>query len=355
MRNFAIFRLFLALAAVLILPAGVSAAQGGFRCEELALDVTLSPADTTPYSVFGVLCSRGSLEGKTVQVTIHGSTYSHLYWDWAFQPEVYSYVRRATAAGYAVLNIDRIGVGQSDHPPAGEISIGTDAYVVHQIVQQLRNGELVVPSFGRVRAERVALVGHSLGSVIAIQEAATYGDVDGVLLTGVSHTLTPALGDILGSLYPANLDPRFADRNLPDGYLTSLPGSRALFYHLPTVDPVVLAIDEQTKETVTPLELDTAIPALFESVGVHVPALVIVGDYDQAFCTAPSCSASGSLAAEASFFPADACVETAIVPDSGHDLNLQLNAQEAYDAMLSWLDRRVGSDPSVPPADPCQP
>ena len=344
----------LLLALAVLVPSGARADQGGFRCEELTFDVTLSPSDATVYSVFGVLCSRGSIEHKTIQIALHGATYSHLYWDWPYQPETYSYVRRATAAGYAVLNLDRIGIGQSDHPPAADVTIGANAHVVHQIVQELRGGDRVVPSFGRIRAERVALVGHSLGSVISIQEAATYGDVDGVVLTGVSHTVTPALGEVLASLYPANLDPLFAGRNIPDGYLTSLPGSRGVFYHLPAVDPLVLAIDEQTKETVTVAELDTAFPALALSTGIHVPVLVIVGDFDAAFCAAPSCSASGSLDDEVNFFPADACVETAFVAGAGHDLNLQFQAQQTYDVVLDWIDRRVGSDSNAAPAQPCE-
>ncbi|HSG40212.1 MAG TPA: alpha/beta hydrolase, partial [Thermoanaerobaculia bacterium] len=107
-----------ALAIAVLVPSSASAIAGGFRCEELSLPVTLSPSDATVYNVFGVLCSRGAIENKTFQITLHGITYSHLYWDFPFQPETYSYVRRATAAGYAVLNLDRIGIGQSDHPPA---------------------------------------------------------------------------------------------------------------------------------------------------------------------------------------------------------------------------------------------
>jgi pimeloyl-ACP methyl ester carboxylesterase len=343
-----------ALAIAVIVPSSAAAAQGGLRCEELSFPVTLSPSDSTIYNVFGVLCSRGSLEHKTVQITLHGATYSHLYWDWPVQPETYSYMRRATAAGYAVLNVDRIGIGQSDHPPAEAVTIEANAYVVHQLVQALRSGDLVVHSFGRIRAERVSLVGHSLGSVISIQEAATYGDVDGVVLTGVSHTVTPALNEVLSSLYPASLDPRFASSRLPDGYLTSIPGLRTVFYYLPTADPLVIAIDEETKETVTTAELATAVPALGLSGGIHVPVLVVVGDYDLAFCDAPSCSASGSLASEPSFYPADACVETAIIPNVGHDLNLHIHAQQAYDVVLEWLDRRVGSNTKAPAPSPCQ-
>jgi len=339
---------FSAMLAALFLPSGSQAAAGGLRCQEVTFAVNLSPSDATVYNVFGELCSRGSIHHKTIQIALHGATYSHLYWDFPFQPETYSYARRATAAGYAVLSLDRIGIGQSDHPPADAVTIEANGYVVHQIVQALRGGDLVVPSFGRVRAERVALVGHSLGSVISMQEAGTYGDVDGVVLTGVSHNVTPVLGDILASLYPANLDPHFAGRDIPDGYLTSLPGLRTIFYQAPFFDPQVVAVDDQNKETVTVAELNTAVPALGLSASIHAPVLVVVGDLDAAFCTAPSCSASGSLASEPGFYPADACAEAVAIPDTGHDLNLHYSAPVTYDVILDWMDRRVGGDTQTP-------
>jgi pimeloyl-ACP methyl ester carboxylesterase len=341
-------------AFTLFVPSGAWAKEGGLRCEELSFSVSLAPGDTTVYNVFGVLCSRGSLHNKTIQIALHGATYSHLYWDWPFQPETYSYMRRATAAGYAVLNIDRIGIGQSDHPPAQDVTLQANAYGVHQIVQALRSGDLVVPSFGRIRADRVALAGHALGSAVAIQEAATYGDVDGVVLTGVSHTVTPVLGSILAGFYPASLDPRFAGQGIPAGYLTSRPGNRGVFYYLPSVDPLVLALDEQTKETVTTGELGTAVPALGLSGGIHVPVLVVVGDLDRSFCNPPSCTASGSLATEPSFYPADACAEAVAIADAGHDVNLHFQAPNAYGTILEWMDRRVGSDTRVPAPSPCE-
>jgi pimeloyl-ACP methyl ester carboxylesterase len=342
----------IAIAVIAILVPSSARAEEGPRCQEMSFAVTLAPSDAQVYHVFGVLCARGGIRHKTFQIALHGATYSHLYWDWPFEPEIYSYVRRATAAGYAVLDIDRIGIGRSDHPPAAAVDIAANGYVVHQIVQALRGGDRVVPGFGRVHAERVALVGHSLGSVISIQEAATYGDVDGVVLTGVSHNVTPVLGAV--SFYPASLDPRFAGRNIPDGYLTTLPGTRTIFYQAPFYDPRVLALDEKTKETVTVAELNTAIPALGLSGGIHVPVLVVVGDFDLAFCNAPSCSASGSLASEPSFYPADACAEAVAIPASGHDLNLHYTAPLTYFTILRWMDARVGRNANAPPPAPCR-
>lgn len=341
------------LALTLLVPSGAWAQAGALRCKNLTFAVKLAPGDSAVYNVFGVLCARGGLQKKTFQIALHGATYSHLYWDWPYRPETYSYVRRATAAGYAVLNLDRIGVGRSDRPPAADVDIESNAYVVHQIVQALRGGDLVVSSFGRVRAERIALVGHSLGSVISIQEAATYGDVDGVVLTGVSHTVTPALNDV--QFYPASLDPRFAGEGLPDNYFTTVPGTRGIFYHPSSVGPGVLRLDERTKETVTLAELMTAVSGLSFSTGIHVPVLVVVGDLDGAFCAAPGCKASGSINAEPSFYPADTCAKAVSIANAGHDLNLQFQAPLAYNTILGWLDRWVGTDPRRPAPSQCQP
>jgi pimeloyl-ACP methyl ester carboxylesterase len=334
-----------------LLPSGARADQGGLRCVDVTFPVTIAPGDATPYSVYGELCARGGIQQKTLQIALHGATYSHLYWDWPFQPERYSYMRQATAAGYAVLNLDRIGIGRSSHPPADAVDVESNAFVVHQIVQALRGGGRAIPIFGRLKATRIALVGHSLGSLVAITEAATYDDVDGVVLTGISHTVTARLSEV--QAYPANLDPRFAFLGLPDGYLTTVPGTRGVFYQAPFFDPRVKTFDEKKKETVTVQELNTGVPALGLTTGIHVPVLLVVGDVDGAFCNPPSCTASGSLSIEGGFFPPEACLETKAIPQSGHVLNLHFDAPLTFSTLLDWMDRRVGRNSNAPPPRPC--
>jgi pimeloyl-ACP methyl ester carboxylesterase len=343
---------------IALVPAAAHAEAGGFRCERVTFPVTLSPAAPTVYDVAGFLCAEGSVHGKTFQIAIHGGTYSHIYWDWPYQPETYSYLRRATAAGYAVLNIDRIGIGLSDRPPADAVDFTSNGYVVHQIVQALRGGDLVVPAFGRVQAERIVLVGHSMGSFTAVVEAGTYGDVDGVAVTGALHSAGPDLTTVPALFYPASLDPLFAGQDIPDGYLTFLPGTRGgrYFYHAGSFDPQVLALDEQTKETVTTGELNGLGTWAPLTAAIRVPVLVVVGDIDTLFCPDPEgCTASGNLAAEAAFYAPEACAELSAVPETGHDLNLHFSAPATYDLILEWMDRRVGSDPSVPAPQPCAP
>src|SRR5262249_49128322 len=158
------------------------------------------------------------------QVLIHGSGYDHNYWDFPFEPGTYSYVDSLTAAGYAVLNMDRLGDGESSHPPNGAaLTLHTGALNVHQIVGALRSGAMAVHEFGRIRAERVMLVGHSFGALIASIEASTYGDVDGVILSSSTHTNGSIVPFLFATLYPAFLDPKFAGSGLPPTYLTNVP------------------------------------------------------------------------------------------------------------------------------------
>jgi pimeloyl-ACP methyl ester carboxylesterase len=341
-----------ALAA--FVPSAASAEQGGFRCETLSFPVTVSASDPTVYNVVGDLCSRGSIHDRTIQVTVSGATYGHVYWDFPYQPENYSYVRRATAEGYAVLNLDRIGVGRSDHPPADQITLEADAWVTHQVIQALRSGTIVAPSFGRVEAEKVVLIGHSLGSSVAILEAAYYGDVDGVVLTGLTHTFGPGLALAFAAFYPASLDPVLGGAGLTDGYLTTIPGHREIFYN-PPYDPQVAAIDEATKQTVTTGELGNPFVWMEPSKDIHVPVLVLMGDNDSLFCGVPTCTESGTFETERSFFAPDACLETVAIANAGHDLNLQFQAQESYGVITDWIDRRVGRDAHSPAAEPCLP
>lgn len=320
------------------------------RCEPVTFRVALTEGGAADQDLAAWLCARGTVQHKTIQVLIHGATYNHNYWNWPYHPGQYSYVRAMTAAGYAVLNLDRVGHGQSSIPANGTaLSLHTAAFTIHQIVQTLRSGRQLVHGFGRVRGKKIELVGFSLGSFISTIEASTYDDVDGVILSAYSHTVGPAGDASFADSYPANQDPKFAGLGLPDDYLTTIPGTRDdLFYYLPGVDPYNITLDEQLKDTVTVGEVADIFPSLSASTGMHVPTLVVDGDYDLISCLAPSCTASGSLDNEASFYPADTCVEIEIVPNAGHSLNLHDDAQDWFDIARDWSDRWVGPSTRTP-------
>ena len=135
------------------------------------MPVRLPAQATTTDHIAGWLCADGS--PRVVEVPIPGLTYGASYWKFPLDPSRYSYVRAATAAGFATL-------------------------------------------------------GHSYGSDVALREAATYADVSGVIST---RWLTA--GNLAGHLqvrdsYDASArdDPKFAHVSLPDGYVTTKPGRR---------------------------------------------------------------------------------------------------------------------------------
>jgi len=334
-------------------PDSAAAQQPARRCHEVVFPVGLAADQPADLQITGTLCARGALEGKTIQLLVHGGSYDHNYWDFPFQPEIYSYVQALTDAGYATLNIDRLGDGVSSHPSGTALTMHAGAFALHQVVQAIRSGSMVVPSLGRVRAERVELVGHSFGSFIASIEAATYQDVDGVILSGYSHTAGPGIALLNASLLPAPLDPKFASSGLGFDYFTTAPGTRAsYFYYTPNADPAVIALDEQLKQTVTLGELIDIFPSYSATLGLQVPTLVVVGDFDDLTCAAPSCSASGSLASEPTFYAPAACLEVEVVADAGHDLCLHRNAPAFFSLARSWSDRHVGASTKSPPR-PC--
>ncbi len=329
--------------------------DGALRCEQVSFPVSLAAGQPADSTIVGWLCARGAIEGRTIQVLLHGGTYDHNYWDFPLMPEQYSYVRAATSAGYVTLNLDRLGSGLSSHPNPDDLTLHVNAFAVHQIVAALRGGHVNVRGFGPVRGKRVMLVGHSLGSYISAIEASTYNDVDGVILSGYSHTAGPGIQVIEASVYPAAFDPKFAGLSLPFDYLTTLPGTRGTaFYDVAFADPAIIAEDEQLKETVAVGELVDLFPSYPASLGIQVPALVAVGDFDSIDCNPPSCSASATLANEAANFGPAACVRVVDIPFSGHDLNLHRDAPLWFGAANLWSDLHVGPFSDLPAPEPCR-
>lgn len=306
-------------------------------CNKYVLPVTLSPAALTTYHVVGWLCYNGQ-PSQTVELLVSGATYSHVYWDFPYQPETYSFVQAMNKVGYTTLNIDRIGIGESDHPLPELLTMQSNAYVLHQLVSDLKAG-----SIGGQAFQKVLLVGHSIGSAMSIVEASTYADVDGLVLSGFIHFFDP-LAPISASndLYPAILDPKFSNSGYLPGYLTTKPQTRGQsFYYLSNADSSVVAEDEAAKETVTETELSTFISVIPSpiSVQIHVPVLNVIGQYDNLFCLGTfSCTNNESVQThEAVYYSPQAHLQVLVLPQAGHVLNLQRNASVWYSAAISWV------------------
>lgn len=325
---------------LLPVPAVQAAAQttaDPASCQELRFPVSVVGLAQT---VSGTLCTpRGG--ANTVQVLVPGGLYNRTYWD---VPVRHSFRLAMNRAGYATLTVDRLGTGSSSRPPSVLLTALGQANAVHQVVQALRSGERG-PRFGKV-----ILGGHSLGSAISVIEAATYRDVDGVLVTSMGHRLN-ALGilPIFATFIPAVLDPAFRGTTTDPGYLTTMPGTRFESLHEPgPYDGAVEAVEESTKDVVAPAELVDA--ALLGTVTpytrlVDVPVLTVMASGDPTFCgpLATACGSSAELLrSEQPFYGPAARLEAYVLPGYGHSFNYAPNAPDYHEVVVRWADRTVG-------------
>ncbi|MFC4945102.1 alpha/beta hydrolase [Pseudonocardia sp. GCM10023141] len=369
-----------AVASFVIVP-GVSSASPGDaapQCEshDLTVPSSVIEGQVVPlpgarllagggdFTIHGSLCLPSGGTPKTVMLALHGITYSNSYWNSEYQPETYNFSRHMTDAGYAVFAIDRLGYGQSSKPPAALVTLDSQAEVAHQVISQLRSGTV-----GGTAFEHVILVGHSYGTATSWRETATYNDADAVIGTGWANTLqTLLVARFFAGFVPAQLDKRFADR--PVGYLTPGPGGREqnYLYDLSNVDPKMIKYDaEVLQDTVTAAEGATfynrygAVPVTYvpttseeleiplsaQAKDIKIPTFMINGANELFFCGIDQnhCASSQKLQTEeAKYFSDAACFRAAVIPNAGHDLNLQRNAPDTYAVVVTYANQMLGPD-----------
>lgn len=291
-----------------------------------------------------------------IQLLVHGITYTKDYWSAlgmsGDQSRLYSWVDVATRRGYATLSIDRAGDGASSHPnPFHTDQVSLHAAVANQIAGELKRGQII-----RGRSfENVIYVGHSLGSVIGVELAATYPDaVDALMLTGFAASSNSPLVLKTG-LLPAKeaLPARFG--SLDDGYLvtSSRPGRQKAFYgRNGTFDPQVSALDFDIQQTVSVGELAT-VSRLMVASNYSGPVTVITGDQDAAFCYVDETSDGSGPGGEcgqgktsrparvSSLFPAASSFSATVLDNIGHCINLHYRAVLAYTVAHDWMDEHV--------------
>lgn len=336
---------------------------------DLSFLAKLSPA--VPTTIYGELCMsqeamNAAAAGKapTVILLTHGITYGTWYWDFPYKPEQYSIVNHLIKAGYATLNIDRLGHGRSAHPPSLMTLMANQAYIGSQLVNKLRNGKI-----GGITFKHVISVGHSYGSGVAHLQTASFNDTDALIITGWSHRLaldsTLRLVSPVIATQPALIDPRTSKDPwaLDVGYLMPIPGSRGnkSLHNPDNVEAGVVALDEKLANTVTAPEIGTFTIPQYTGAGkaIRVPTFTIIGQRDTLFCgnTQQPCRTSATVASspaeleaggeafrqwDGPAFANTACFRAAVVPDAGHDLSLEKNAPQFAAQIVYFANQAVG-------------
>lgn len=309
------------------------------RCQEIAFPQAIG-------TLRGTLCRPKTGRPRATVLLVHGSTYDRRYWDPpALDPRRYSALRLLAARGYQAVAVDRLGSGASSRLSDEAQTADASADALHLVIAQLRRAPRWDTTSGKLFT-----VGHSSGSTLAIREAAAYDDVDGLVVTGLLHT--PGIGAalFLTMLHPAADDPRFEDApGIPAGYVTTIPGTRVLWYDIygPDADPAVLAYDEaELKDAMPQVDSGGFVDEVFSgqprSRQVHKPVLIVVGDRDYSHCD-PGCP---NAAAEPGFWPLAPSAQVRLVADAAHVLNLHESAAETTRLIGRWLDRQTRRGPA---------
>lgn len=332
------------LASMLGAPAAQADDPSAPRCDRRTVPVHVGLASLT---ISGTYCRPAAGAPDSAFVLVPGATYSHEYWDFQYEPDTYSFSRGLARNGYASFAIDRLGTGQSSKPLSVTVTSFVQASAVHQVIGLLRGS-----GFDGDHFSRVLLAGHSLGSGIAIIEAATYRDVDGLVLTGIAHrfNLQRAARLVAVETYPAPLDPAFAGTTIDPGYLTTRPGLRKAAFHDPgQVDPAVIQRDEATKDAFSVTEAPDGFAfgmILPYSHRITAPVIIVDGSEDSIACVgAADCSSSAALRAqEQPYYAKSPCLSALVMPNVGHDLNLHPTAPVTQDRVASWANAIAGGD-----------
>jgi pimeloyl-ACP methyl ester carboxylesterase len=293
------------------------------------------------YHISGRYCSppEGVNPLGTVQLLVHGITYTKELWSGFGLSPQYDYESFATARGYHTLSIDRLGHGESDKPDPFAVTQGpTHVAILHDIIQQVRAG--TVP--GVAPPQKLAVVGHSYGSAMANHLALAHpSGVDAYVLTGFSDVPPESLpvSALLDAIPAATQGSRF--QGVPLGYFAFATESfrNQVFYDGP-FDPTVAAYDFSVQDTVSAGELFST--GLERVVTPYAgPVLMITGDADFFFCPGEgpeSCEAV--MKSGARLYP-QGDFEYVVLKGAGHLLMTQGGAQEFFERVHEWLGGKL--------------
>ncbi len=203
---------------------------------------------------------------RPLLIMIHGASDTHTVFDFfpAFRaaPEL-------AALGQPVLTLDRVGYGASSHPNGDSLTFAISAGYVHEVIQAVRGGALgFTPS-------AIVLLGPSAGADIAIVEAGTYQDVDGLIVCSNTSQLQPAL-------FLVDVGAWFAQGDYFD---FGVDFRTQFFYAAPFAIPLLVDLDNATRSLVPSAEIRSALlnqSAPFRS-QVTAPVLLMQADHDAIF------------------------------------------------------------------------
>ncbi|EIN11667.1 hypothetical protein PUNSTDRAFT_141952 [Punctularia strigosozonata HHB-11173 SS5] len=334
-------------------PVAVSARNAVFGKQERLvddLDVTFFMQNmTTPGRNYtgDVLTGYTSIEDTySISDLIKGK-----YWDPSIDPQLYSYIDIATDTfGYRTVSYDRLSTGDSSRPnPYSVVQLEVELAILDKLTTLVRTGQLL--DIGK--SSSVVHVGHSFGSILTFALAAKYPkNTDGIILTGFSQSPSKEASLITTAAFNAKMARSDnstlwgkAGLNLDPGYLTwnDVYSNIMDFYYPPGSMRDVHRYAEATKQPFTVGELLTMASSPSMAPDFTGPAMVVTGQQDAIFCGI-NCYYTDGLPNVSSIpeltgrnLPKASAFNVLVQPNTGHALNLHLNATGAFRAINEFL------------------
>lgn len=285
---------------------------------DMMLDVTSATGLASKTEIAATLHLPDGMEQQPAHLifTIHGGGYSRLYWHPPFADDSYSFASWFTRHGKAVLAIDMLGMGQSSRPEpesslSGAIIAAAHAEALRQIVAQW-GGPVSVTG-----------VGHSMGGMMVIAQAAAHPAMDRVAVLGWANQPM-----ILGDTDVASLQAGL----IPSGYIaTPRAPMRTLFYAEDVSYALIEADEAHASLTPATLGREALTPGIVHDAAarIAVPVLVVQSAID----TSPAPDR------ETAYFSASPAVELHILENAAHCQNFAGTRTEHWARLNEWIQR----------------
>jgi pimeloyl-ACP methyl ester carboxylesterase len=277
------------------------------------------------------------LKNHTLQVLVPGFTYNHTYWDPPSKKlENYSYARFMAQQGYPVLALDPLGTGASSIPDGDVLNLNQSVSSLAQVLTKVRS----LPNPLGHNFRRVVLVGHSVGTAIAVLTTSTFpGISDFLVATGWSFAphVIPLSQELIATAL-ANPYIRFP-----------APVREELFYFTPSARQAVIEFDNRVLadqfsrgvlvEGLPLLEALAlgdiqAIQDISRVNQVKIPVLVQLGRFD---AIAPPLLPE----VEVRLYSNSPDVRVEILERMGHSFNFHRNRLNSWKGINQWIEERL--------------
>ena len=271
---------------------------------------------------------------RGVVIALHGSGYLSRYWDYPADPAA-SLLRQGRALGYRVIAVDRPGYGRSRAADAETACLDSQARILADLIAQVRRESRPAPVF---------LIGHSLGSLLAVRLAA-----------GEAAANVAGL-DVTGLPVRWRTDIRAAVESDADGFGSSLHDTRrrlALFYGpAGTYDQRMVMAETKFTHRIPPIEMRDSLgsPQILRALApkVRVPVQSTVAEHENVIV-----GGRQSVTVNRALFSSSSRSVARWQPRAGHNVSLHHVAGEYHARALAFFDEfRSRLRPDDPDAEP---